>query len=751
MAGPEQEQRRPRAGLLRAIGGDLALLLFLAVCIVAITWPWAAGFAHSFANHWDPPLHAWKVWNMADAILQGRIRPPGSDLNAYFPNSGSLYYESLYWPQGIAAAPVLALTGNPVLAFHLSYLFFWALSGVCFRRMLLEFGAGRAAALLGAVVFALFPYRTGYVVEFNMQLCFGLPLFLLFVARWARTRRPLHAALAAGALCLQASSELYQAVFLALCMPFVLLALLRGRWREWLSSRRFWLSVAAAAAVCLAFVLVLFRPYLEQLDDSVSRPIREIARHALEPFSYLASRKQMRWSLMPPLLVKEREICVYPTLAVLLAALAWTGLRFRARFAPGACPRAERGLRAARAALFALFLVATGAGTAAGGLGPFAAPYAWTPVAIALLSLAIPLVAAYRDDRDRLLDGLCGAAAFAFLMGLGPEIGPLDGEWSVDSPLFLALYRASPVLHGFRVVARFGIVVLIFLVASAAFAWDDLLRAFGRGTGRRAAAIRWAWAPALALVLFESVPLPLPPPRRGTPLDVPVLDALPGGPDAPVALLTVPATHREFDSMYMFRVSGANPDRMMVMSWGGAFPRFTKTIRSDYRALSRNPEPLREHLSRLWPECFLLLREADFRAVYPEPERRAAIRAGIGRIADPIAAGGGFELFRLRPPPPSTYVAKAVRSDFVRSLPGMAFRIVPAPDDAGVPAAATVSVTFNKAPVAVLSVPPEGASYSLPLDPRRCTPVNPDLVRFDADRPVSVEDFRLETPHETRP
>ena len=723
---------------------SLLFLVFLALCIVAITWPWAAGFGHAFAFHWDPPLHAWKVWNMADAILHGHIRPPGIDLNAYYPNTGSLYYESLYWPQGVVAAPVLAATGNPVLAFHLSYLFFWAFSGLCLRWLLLELGAGRAAASLGALVFTIIPYRTGYIVEFNMQLCFGLPLFLLFVLRWSKSQRPLDAALAATALCLQAASELYQAVFLCLCMPFVLFALLRGRWRAWLSSRRFWLSVAIAGCVTLVFVLVLFRPYLGQLDHSVSRPLREVVKHELEPFSYLASRDHMRWSLLPAMDVKQDEICVYPTLAVLAAALCLLARCLVARFASPEATRTERVLRVLRASALWLFLLATLTGILANTLGSVGPTYAWLPVAIALLSLAIPFVSRYRNDTDRFLDGLCGGAVFAFLMSLGPKLAVNSGPWHLGNPLFLGLYHASSVLHGFRVVSRFAIIVLLFLVLLVSMGWDRLLRAHAGGKGFRAVLVRLLWAPFLALVVFESIPAPLPPPREGTPLSLPFLDELQKETGEPLVLATIPGLNRYYDAMNMFRIAGADPRKLVVMSWGGAWPKFLEITTRNYERFPGRPAAFHRQFASIWPECFLLLDRGELLREDDETMRNAFAR-NLPKIADPIHSDERYTLYRFHPLPANTLVERWVRTDLMRERPIARFRIVPAPLEGDIPGEdATVSVALDRRRFAAFTVPEGGREFTLRLPDYKPDPVDPFCILFKSTRPIFLESFRLE-------
>ena len=725
---------------------NLLFFIFLSICVVAITWPWANGFCNAFANHWDPPLHAWKVWNMADSLLHGHIRPPGVNLNAYYPSSGSLYYESLYWPQGIVAAPVLAATGNPVLAFHVSYLFFWAFSGLCFRWLLLELGTSRLAASLGALLFTIIPYRTGYIAEFNMQLCFGIPLFLLFTLRWCRTQRPLDAAFAAAAICLQAASELYQAVFSCLCMPFVILALFRHRWREWLSSRRFWLSIAVAGGVILFFVLILFLPYLGQLDHSVSRRLSEVANHELEPFSYLASRRHMRWSLFPAFPVKQDEICVFPTSAIFIVAFSLLLARLAAHLSSPGTSRAERVLRVLRAAAFGLFLLATLARTIAEIPEVLAEAYAWLPVVIALLSIAIPVVSTYRDNTDRFMDGMCGAATFAYLMSLGPKLTVNDGLSPIDNPLFIGLYGASSILHGFRVVARFGIVVLFFLVIAASVEWDRFLQAAAK-KGRRAAMIGLALIPFLSLVVMESVPNPndIVPKRVGTPITLPFLANLTEKRDEPLVLATIPGWDRHFDAMNMFRIAGADSNKLLVMSWGGAYPRFSRLAMRNYGYLTSRPDKFLRQFASIWPECHLLVNWADLAISLPDDAERNAFRDTILKIADPVHDDGRYALMRFHRLPPNRIVEKWFRPDMKDAFPFASFRIVPDPPngEAGATDEVSVSVSLNHVPIDNLSVADGGQDFTVRLPDIKPDYVLPFCLVFESNRPISVESFRL--------
>ena len=298
------------------------VLLLLAIAILAITWPWVQSFSTATLDHWDPPFHAWKLELVARSIWSGHLLPPDGNTNMYYPHSGTLYFEALHWPQALVAAPLFGLTHfNPVLIYHVVLVFFWALSGLCFWMLLLALGATRRAALLGALLFTLMPYRISYVVEFNMQLCFGLPLFFFFMVRFFQRPSIRYACGMALAWWLQASSELYQAIFLLLILPFPGLALLAARWNLLRSFRRFWLPALCAAALGGILSFVFLGPYLTMLNiHAVNRNLPEIATHILEPLSFL--RPDGRFHFLPLLDARRDEMIVYPTLVVILLTLA---------------------------------------------------------------------------------------------------------------------------------------------------------------------------------------------------------------------------------------------------------------------------------------------------------------------------------------------------------------------------------------------------------------------------------------------
>ena len=718
-----------------------AVFLFcvIVLSILAITWPWGSYIDHAFISHWDPPLHAWKVIGIAKAILAGHILPAGTNMNVYYPHPGSLYFESLYWPQAVVAALCLKFTANPVLSFHLSYLFFWALSGVCFWFFLREVGVSRLLTYIGAIFFTIMPYRMSYLVEFNMQMCFGVPLVLLFVARYFRKPNICNALLAALFLCLQAISELYQAVFLFLALPFFIMPLLSHRWRLFRSSKKFWIPVAVAGCVALVFVAVYMWPYLLCIGNSLTRSLRESDIHRLEPFSYLATYKHTAWRMLPRLATKESEMCAYVTFPVLL--LTGLFLAYAMRFRLSKVNRDENPaafvMRVVRAVLLLLFFAISIVNYNNHGLCiPFF--YSRLPVGIVALSLLIPFFTVYHSDRERVLDGLLNVAIFAFFMSLGPYIQCGNACPHVSNHLYKGLYKMSGMLQGFRVVSRFSLLVLIFDIVASCVIYTKLIEYFGKRTKHGKIVLEWALVPMMALVVLESIP------RKRVPNPVtishsPVLQHLDERKD-PYVLAIVPFGRRGVDAMDMFEIG--EEKRLLVWAWGGTFPAFTQKLRVKFKNLEEEPDSFKDHLNTLWPECYILLHRGHLETLFT-PETRKMIIDRLLSISDKIDDDNEqLALLKLHPSAPSATVIKLIRHDFMQSRSSMRFH-AELPQGTSSNQTQTVSVELNDKEFDTFEISPGKKDFVISYPKEQISITVPNTIRFTADQPISITDFSL--------
>lgn len=534
-----------------------ALLALYAGAIAVLSWPWLATASTRVLNHWDPPFHAWKLMFAARTLLAGHILPPGGDTNLYYPNSGAFFYEALHWPQAVFAAPLLAAGANPVQTYHATLVFFWALSGVLFWAWLRALGLRRAGAVLGGLFFTVLPYRMSYLVEFNMQLAFGLPLLLLATTRFFQRPGFRYALLAAVAWWLQATSELYQAVFFLLAAPLLVLPLLArdpALLRSW---RRFWCPLAAAAVLCAALSLPFLLPYARTLGDgTLSRSLEEMRQHTLEPFSYLLPWGRIH--LLPTIRARPDEMSVYPTLALALASL-WAFVAHRRT--AGTTMRRWRDRSVARA-------VATGLGA---------------------------------------------SALFGFVMSFGPDIAISSAGLKVPNGLFNLLHAVVPGLAGFRVVSRFAVFPVMAVCAAAAVGVDAATQALrDHSRALRATAL----ALFLAAFLVECIP---PEAIRTRPVRDMSRSAVLASLDTrtePYVLAVVPIGNRSLDSEHMLTVE--RNDRLGLWAWGGTYPAWTSKAKESLSARhGGDPVAAARFLRQPWPETLVLEDKRPFPGIQP--------------------------------------------------------------------------------------------------------------------------------------
>ena len=753
-----------------------------AVAIVLLTWPWLRRPSSQVLDHWDPPFHAWKLHFGAAHVLAGHLLPP-VDSNLYYPHPGAYYYEALHWPQTLLAAMLEAFGANSVLSYHLTLVAFWALSGALFWALLRAMRTGRTAALAGGLFFTLMPYRISYMVEFNMQLVFGVVLFLLFALRFLQKPRAKYIFCAALAWWLQATSELYQAVFVLAAVPFLCIALVAAHPRLLRDIRRLWVPLVAAGGLCLAFSLAWLGPYLGVLDSgTLSRSAEEMGRHALEPFSYL---RHAGWaSFLPSANARGDEMCAYPTLAILALA---AGLAIRRLWRAIGSPKSE--VQSPKSWVRSLSLVLVGAmlglfGLARAGVAPetMLTMATWCGIAaLAMTAVAAgvpmfsssgtarstppggyavsPLLEGGKTGRKppsergdapkgqggvlraaelpippehRFLSVLGAMAILCLFLSFGPEIADRVAGTSIENPVFRFVLRHVHALEGFRVISRFSVFVELFLCAAAAAGLDGLLRRAGSPMRRAAVAVV-----VFALFLPECRPAGS---RRIRPVrDVsqsPTIQMLDKRAE-PYVLALAPMGNRKLDSEHMLTIE--RNDRLGVYAWGGTYPPYTMAVKDAFGevALGGDGKNAAELLRQIWPEALVLEDRRPFKGVIP-----VDYAAGFGVLAETLCDDGDLRLLRLVPDTePRTEFSRLVRPDMLRANPAARFTLASADGSS-----ADIWLDLNGRPLArwhIAGNAPVPVSVALPAEAFVDRLPNRFRLHAEGDRPFCLLDFAL--------
>lgn len=729
--------------------------------ILALTWPWCLHWQDEFLKHWDPPFHAWKLEFMARRILAGDLFIRSGNTNLLYPHAGALYFEALQWPQAIFAAVLLGVFHlSPTLTYHLTLVVFWALSAPCMLFLLRQLHCRKETAFFGAIVCCILPYRMSYMVEFQMELSFAIPLVYAFLVRFFQQLKRRDAVLLALSWWLLAVSELYEAVFILFTIPFLAIAFIAAR-PQMLKERKFYRACLCAIVTGLASLPVMLLPYLSQSDaGAVARPLKEVFMHSAQPFSYVLPWG--RFFIWKPMAFSD-EFSLYPTLVVLALALYalihWCASRRSLSLdsdqnsAPGLCALSrfrtfatrripEIGIAIGFAFVAFLMVLQVRERECTPKIQFLVSACLFLLLACSILSVLF--VPSKESKRTLFLRGLGAAAVFCIILSWGPKICLGASRrvlfFQADNTLFLFLHHTlSSVFSHFRVMSRFGVMVLFFLVCAATCGLDVLLR---KATGKK---IDKPWLArivatlAVALCALECIPksswvrtyVPIDNARQ-SPAMVRLFEQHPIR-----TLAALPMGNRNIEGMRMYAL--LKGDFPYVYAWGGYFPEFSREIAdASGRGLWNR---LHEHLSSLYPPC-LVFRDRRYPFDDSPKEDPDGNREDLYNFLVPVDQDARFTLYELSPLPPAKQEIRRFRTDVGRMNPNLCATIKTTP---GVSVALSLNGTILSHAIAdAFGV----ASFRHGLPDKIQAPDGNNCLRFevednDPDHLLSVEQFSL--------
>jgi hypothetical protein len=500
---PLQEQVRPWA--------VIAAIVFYALLTVVFTHPLVRTLTTTLPHDLgDPLLNTWILWWNARQLP---LSEAWWNAPAFYPACGSLAFSEHLLGLTPITSPVQWLGGTPTLAYNLAFLLSFPLSALSAHLLGLELTRRHDVALVGGLAFGFAPYRVAHLAHLQILSSYGMPLALLGLHVYLRTRRRRWLVLFAGAWALQGLSNGYFLFF------FSVLVLL---WLAWFVARPLGAQPAAGiAAVWLLAVLSLL-PVLRGYQKvhthyGLKRGIEEIDELSADVSSLLIGSPLLAhwgsWGQPRP----EAEI--YPGLTVGLLVVAGLAGSLRSPVAAGPERRRFRLVLAALAAVFAL--VALSAVT----LGPWRVSLGGLTISVRVLekplSLAFVCLVAAAATGGHLSGAWRRSSPFAFyvlaaaamgLLSLGPS-PKLLGMPVLYKPPY-AWLLSLPGFDALRAPARFAMPMALCLATAAALGLARLVERRPRWcrllVGLAVTGVLWdGWITALPLApIPESSPAP---------------------------------------------------------------------------------------------------------------------------------------------------------------------------------------------------------------------------------------------------
>jgi hypothetical protein len=669
----------------------LLLLLLLLVLVSLYTYPLIREPGGLLPDHHDPRVFSWVMATNAERLFSEPMTLYHG--NVLYPHGSTVTYSEPLFVPGIVYTPVYLATRNPVLAYNLTLLAFWALSGWALFVLAYSLTRSQGAALVAALAFTLCPYRIEYYLEFQMHLVFGIPLAFYGLHRFLVTQkwRPLW--IAAAGFLLTALSTLYYAIILALALATFTLVYMLLHWSGWRWSTLG--KVGVAGAVQAVILAPFLWPYVRTRSElGFERVLAQLpAWHSADILTYLETRSTRLYR--SPFLTDTETVLFMGFVTTALVLLMILGLRAKKSGTPAVEEAVDIQTEAGRIEDSGQAASARagerGRWTVLGPLGPLAvgllsivitalwrpavgSPGWYLPLVGALFALIFGLAGFAAEGWRRWRQGITGREITTqewvlallyltflfFALSLGPAVR-FAGQ-PVGEGLYGYAYIALPFLRAIRVLTRIGVIVVFALSLLAAFGAARLAERFKE---RVPTAYTFAALCLVILVEFWSAPLayapaPWPPP-------MPAYERL-AELEEGTAVLEVPLYADKPDANEM--LSSLYYRKFLVNGVSGFVPPFTVGLAQNLR---EPPEvfPSAQTMAMLrsiYPLRYVLVHEGAL----ARPERRKWQRLAASpptglRLEGRYGATDIYEL--MATPEASDVILRQFSYDFVRRHP----------------------------------------------------------------------------------
>lgn len=400
------------------------------------------------------------------------------DGNIFYPFPDSLAFSEAMVGSVPISAPVIWLTGNPLLAHNvvlLASFFLCCLGTYLLVRYLTN---STAAGLLAGVVFAFAPYKFDQIAHLPFLTAQWMPFALLFLHRGLSRRRWRDFLAFSACLALQALSSFYYAFFfsLAIALFVVYFGLLKRREIGADVALKFVVAGALAAALVLPFSLPYFRA---QALYSFSRSLDETKDLSATFQDYFAAPPSnlLYGHITAPLTSRSKwpvEHFLFPGLLAPLLALAGV-----------------------------VRILGFPAGSSGASVSTEVMPIDRR------FGLHIEISAMESQAYYLLL------AILAFVLSLGPTLRLFGKDTGVPLP-YAFLYDFVPGFTALRVPTRFDVLVMLALSVLAGYGLARILRSLARsGIARVFRTVCAAAAVGIVVAEYASIPLPIVPVDTG--------------------------------------------------------------------------------------------------------------------------------------------------------------------------------------------------------------------------------------------
>lgn len=298
------------------------------VLAVVMTWPMMSAPGH--LTRMDTHDGKFSVWNVA-WVAHSLITEPANVFNAniFYPQQGTLAYSEANLVAGVMAAPVYALTGNPVLAHNVVVFVSLVLAFVLTWLLVRRLTGSQWAGLAPGAAFAFSSYVSAHTAHIQLLLVFVVPLVLI-VWHWFEEAPSIRRGAGLGAtLTFSVLACAYYGIMMGLAIGFAAL------WFAWRrpSPKPYWVGLGAAVVVAALTVAPIAIPYASLRAEGMRSELNvdEARSYSADHRTYMRGHSGPLTQLLPASVrdgldqyVGRQGEVLFP--GIILVALAVVGL-----------------------------------------------------------------------------------------------------------------------------------------------------------------------------------------------------------------------------------------------------------------------------------------------------------------------------------------------------------------------------------------------------------------------------------------
>ena len=300
----------------------LIAILIGAIAGVVMTWPlMQAPGALARMDSYDGKFSVWNIGWVAHALISDPVNL--FNANIFHPHTGTLAYSEANLIAGAIAAPVYALTRNPVLAHNVVVYVVLVLAFVLTWALVRRLTGSATAGLAPAAAFAFSTYVSAHTAHIQLLMVFVVPLVMLAFHRFVEQASPDRAFQLGLALVVSGLACAYYGLMMGLAV---------GVGAFWIgvrheTPRQFWSGLVLAAVVTVALLAPALTPYAALRNEEGFRSSLNLAEadaYSANHRAYLRGHSRLK-SLLPERVDKyvggDGEV-LFPGVVTILLAMA---------------------------------------------------------------------------------------------------------------------------------------------------------------------------------------------------------------------------------------------------------------------------------------------------------------------------------------------------------------------------------------------------------------------------------------------